>query len=89
MMKDRSPKNRGDEHNSAVQKLTDILQDIGPDQGICLMLCRDTSEKMAPFFVTIAGPDRDHLCVERRPPTTRLRNSLRCSCGGEDYVATE
>jgi hypothetical protein len=33
-MRDRSPKNRGDENDSVVQKLTAILQDIGPDQGI-------------------------------------------------------
>jgi hypothetical protein len=89
MIRDRSPKNRGDENDSAVQKLTDIPQHIGPDQGISPMLCRDTSEKKAPSFVTITGPDQKSFPYERSPLMTWLRNSLRCSRGGEDYVATE
>jgi hypothetical protein len=67
-MRDRSPKNRCDENDSAVQKLTDILQDIGLDQGISLMLCRDTSEKKAPFFVTTTGPDRKSFPYRKEPP---------------------
>jgi hypothetical protein len=68
MMKDQSPKNRGDENDSAVQKLTEILQNIGPDQGICLMFCRDTLEKKAPFFVTIARPDRKSSPYRKEAP---------------------
>jgi hypothetical protein len=68
MMRDRSPKNRGDENNSAMQKLTAILQDIGPDQGFSLMLCRATSENKAPFFVTITGPDRQSFPYRKDAP---------------------
>jgi hypothetical protein len=67
-MRDRSPKNRGDENDSAVQKLTAILQDIGADQGISLMLCRDTSEKKAPLFVTITGPNRKSFTYRKEAP---------------------